>query len=207
MRRANFYLSLVLSLYVLSSCSKSTEPSSNITPADSTYLIQHSMFEKNGQPFVGNWTFHNAEDGDTALFTNPGRYFDTDVPSGGGTYSFRLHTSDFLNQFNQLTQSFTNLKSGIYNLSVWLKYKYVLDPATFPPSWIAIIKSNGGTSVIAKQNAVDSLTWQQETILDTLTLLPTDTVTVVLSGGAKNGGPSAHGNPLSVDNISFRRLP
>ena len=122
-------------------------------------------------------------------------------------YSFRLHTSDFLNQYNQLTQSFTNLKSGIYSLSVWLKYKYVLDPVTFPPSWIGVMKSNGGAPLIARQNAVDSSTWQLQTILDTLTLLPSDTVTVVLSGGAKNGGPSAHGNPLSVDNISFRRLP
>ena len=207
MRRANYYLSIFFCLFVLSSCSKSTEPGTTTTATDSTYLIKHSTFEKNGQPFVGSWTFHNAEDGDTALFTNPGRYFDTDVPSGGGKYSFRLHTSDFLNQYNQLTQSFTNLKSGIYNLSVWLKYKYVLDPTTFPPSWIAIIKSNGGVPLITRQNAVDSSTWQQQTILDTLTLLPTDTLTVVLSGGAKNGGPSSHGNPLSVDDISFRRLP
>ena len=207
MRRVKFCLSIVFCIFVVSSCTKSTEPGTNTTIIDSSYLIQHSVFEKSGQPFVGGWTFHAAEEGDTALFTNPGRYFITDVPSGGGMYSFRLHTSDFLNQYNQLTQSFTDLKSGIYSLSVWLKYKYVLDPTTFPPSWIGIIKSNGGAPVITKMNAVDSSTWQQQTILDTLTLLPTDTVTVVLSGGAKNGGPNAHGNPLSVDDVSFRRLP
>ena len=204
MQRVNFYQAFVFSLFVLCSCSKSTEPTTN---SDSTYLIKHSTFEKNGQPFLNGWTFHEAEEGDTALFTNPGRFFVMEAPPGAGTYSFRLHTSDFLNQYNQLTQSFTNLKSGIYSLSVWLKYKYVLDLATFPPSWIAVMKSNGGTPVIVRQNAVDSLTWQQQTLLDTLTLLPTDTVTVVLSSGAKNGGPNAHGNPLSVDDISFRRLP
>ena len=56
-------------------------------------------------------------------------------------------------------------------------------------------------------HAIISLTGQDQTLLDTLTLSPSDTVTVILSGGAKDGGPSAHGNPLSVDDISFRRLP
>jgi hypothetical protein len=203
----NFLLFSILCGFVLSSCSKSTEPGT--TTIDSTYLIKHSLFTKDGKPSLNGWTLIPAElDEDTALFTNPTRFFETDVPPGLSGWSFKLHTADILTEHNQLTQSFTNLKSGVYSLTAWLKYKYVLAPGTFPPGWISIIKSNGGVPQIAMQYASDSTAaWHEQTLLDTLTLLPTDTVTVLLSAGAKDGGPNAHGNPVNVDDISFRKLP
>jgi hypothetical protein len=197
-----------LPMALLSSCSKSTDPVTTSTTTDSTYLIKHSMFQKDGQPSINGWTLVPAELAeDTALFTNPTRFFETDVPPGLTGWSFKLHTADVLTEHNQLTQSFTNLKSGVYSLTTWLRYKYILMPGTFPEGWISIIKSSGGVTEVKKLYPPDSTRWIEQTLLDTLSLLPTDTVTVLLSGGAKDGGPNAHGNPVNVDDISFRKLP
>ncbi len=206
MRLVNFFILSFLCAFALSSCSKSTEPVTN--SSDSIYLIKHSVFSKDGKPSLNGWTLIPAEvDEDTALFTNPTRFFETDVPPGLTGWSFKLHTSDFLDEHNQLTQSFTNLQSGVYSLTVWLKYKYVLAPGTYPDGWISIIKSNGGVPEIKKLFPPDSTTWMELNLLDTLNLLPSDTVTVLLSAGAKDGGPNAHGNPVNVDDITFRKLP
>src|SRR3989442_11033096 len=110
MQTKNFFLFIFCGILVLSACSKSTAPDTNPPSTDSTYLIKHSVFEKDGNPSLNGWTLHAAElDEDTALFTNPTRFFEPDVPPGGGKWSFKLHTADFLQLHNQLTQSFTNL--------------------------------------------------------------------------------------------------
>ena len=184
----------------LSSCNKTNTPVTPATNSDTTYYLNHSLFEQGGKPSLNGWTFIPAQADDTIDF-------ELDTPPGKGMWSFKLHTSDLLGALNTVSQSFTNLKSGVYNLTVWLKYKYILAPGSFPPGSISIIKTNGGTVSVTSQYGTDSTTWHPQTLLDTLSLLPGDTVTVALSAGARSVTSTLHGNPMWVDDISFFRLP
>ncbi len=184
---------------IVSSCSKTSNPVTT-TPTDSTYLLNHSRFEQGGSPSLNGWKFNPAQPDDTIDF-------EMDVPPGAGTWSFKLHTADLLDVHNTVTQSFTNLTSGVYSLTTWLKYKYILSSGTFPPGWISIIKSSGGVVSTKLQFGEDSTNWHPQTLLDTLTLLPTDTLTVLLSAGSRSASSGQHGNPMWVDDITFRKLP
>ena len=184
---------------LLSSCSKTGNPATT-TLSDTTYLLNHSRFEQGGNPSLNGWTFNPAQPDDTLDF-------EMDVPPGAGTWSFKLHTADLLDVHNSVSQSFTNLTSGVYSLTVWLKYKYILAPGTFPPGWISIIQTSGAVSATKMQFGTDNTNWQPQTLLDTLVLLPTDTVTVLLSAGSRSVSSGLHGNPMWVDDISFGKLP
>jgi hypothetical protein len=181
---------------IISSCSKTNSPVTPVTSNDTTFLLHHALFEQNGKPSLGGWTFHPAAKDDTLDF-------EMDVPPGDGTWSYKLHTSDTPPITSTLTQNFTNLTSGVYSLNAWLKYKYILVSGTFSPGWISIIKISGGISTSKSKFGIDSTVWHPETLLDTLTLATTDTLTVKLSAGA--GG--AHGDPLWFDDITFEKLP
>jgi hypothetical protein len=190
----------ILCAAFLSSCSKTSNPASVTTPVDTTALINNSLFEVGGNFSLNGWMFHPAQADDTLDF-------EMDTPPGKGTWSFKLHTSDLLGANNSISQSFTNLSSGVYSLTSWLKYKYILAAGTFPPGWISIIKTSAGVSTPKIQLGVDSTNWTQETLLDTLQLISTDTVTVSLSAGARSVSSNLHGNPMWVDDITFRKLP
>lgn len=189
----------VMCVVVLSSCSKSNNPVL-VTPADTSIVMNHSLFEQGGKPSLNGWTFHPAQADDTLDF-------EIDTPPGAGTWSFKLHTSDLLSAHNYVTRSFTNLASGVYSLTAWLKYKYVLAQGTFPPGWISIVKTSGGISSAKIQFGDDSTNWHPQTLLDTLQLGTADTVTVLLSAGARSVSSNMHGNPMWIDDITFKKLP
>jgi hypothetical protein len=181
---------------IFSACSKSVSPVTPTTSNDTTFLLHHALFEQNGKPSLGGWAFHPAAKDDTLDF-------EMDVPPGDGTWSYKLHTSDTPPITSTLTQNFTNLTSGVYSLTAWLKYKYLLAPGTFSPGWISIIKTSGGVSTSKIKLGIDSTVWHPETLLDTLSLIVTDTVSIQLSAGA--GG--SHGDPLWFDDVTFEKLP
>src|SRR5438309_726389 len=99
---------------LLASCSKSTSPNITTAAPDSTRFPTHAMFEQSGQPSLNGWTFHPQIPGDTAGF-------DRDTPPSSGTWSLKLHKADTPHGTNNVTQGFTNLTSGIYELTSWLR--------------------------------------------------------------------------------------
>ena len=181
----------------LSSCSKSSNPVTTINATDSTVILSHSLFEQNGQQSLNGWTFNPAGTDDTLDF-------EQDAPPGDGTWSYKLHTSDFPPVTNTLTRNYTGLTTGVYSLTAWIHLKYDLAEGTFPEGWISIVKISGGDSTIKSQLTTDSTVWHPISLLDTLSLKSTDTVLLLLSAGARI--TNQHGNPVWYDDITFKRI-
>jgi hypothetical protein len=189
-----FLLVVTLSALVFSSCSKSSDPAS---PAvnDSTAFPNHFFFDKDGNPYLGGWTFHASDPDELPIY-------EKDVPPTGGTWSLKLHKSDVPNPINSVTETFTNLTSGVYELSVWTKMKYQL-PGTNPLGSISISRNRSGVLLTASASSGDSTGWHPVVLDDTLTLVRTDSVTITLAGGL--GDSSTHGNALWFNDITFRK--
>lgn len=200
MLRIGAYYLLVAILVVGAGCKSSTSPTTNNGgTTDTTVLLNHVLFQVNGVPSLNGWTYHASVAEDTIDF-------DPSAPPGDGLWSLKLHTADYPPATNYVTRSFTNLSSGVYSLTALLHLKYVLPPAQFPEGWMAIIKKSGSDTSTKLQLTQDSDQWHSETLLDTLTLLPTDTVTLQLSAGCRATTGSLHGNPVWFDDITFKKL-
>ena len=187
---------IAVSSVLLSACSATN----TTVPAATTPLTfpVHANFERNGRPSLNSWTFHPVFAGDTATFDN-------DAPNGA-TYSLKLHKSDLPPATNNVTESFSNLASGIYRLTAWTKIKYRI-PAPLSPEawgWVTIVKKSGGISTEATAPSGDSLAWHPVSVTDTLQLLPADSVTIELSSGACD--TMCHGNPVWFDDITFEKV-
>ncbi len=183
---------------MISACSKSSDPITAMPiPSDSTAFPNHLMFEKDGHGSLNGWAFHPAIIGDTANF-------EVDTPPTGGTWSLKLHKADTPHGSNNVTRTFTNISSGIYELSSWMKIKYLLPAGTSPEGSISIIKSSNGVSYTKTTTSGDSIVWHQVNLLDTLVLLPSDSLTIMLAAGASD--TAAHGNPMWFDDVTFRKV-
>ncbi|HEY3875282.1 MAG TPA: hypothetical protein VGM92_07375 [Candidatus Kapabacteria bacterium] len=187
-------LFVLLSAAVLS-C-KSTSTGTNLPgSSDTTFLLKNASFDSAGTHGFNGWSFHHSLDTTD---------FEQDAPPGAGIWGFKIHSVDFPFQSDNITQSFTNLSSGVYAFTLWSHTKYVFPDSIFHPSWVSITKTTAsGSSTTLIDSIPCSLTWFPSTMLDTLTLLPTDTVTLEISSGLA----IVHGNPNTVDDFTFARLP
>lgn len=188
------FLAVSISAFLFSSCSKSSNPASPVV-SDSTAFPNHFFFEKDGNPYLGGWTFHRSDPDELPIY-------EMEVPPTGGTWSLKLHKSDLPNPINSVTETFTNLTSGIYELSAWTKMKYKLAGIN-PLGQISIIKSSAGVVSTASASSGDSTGWHEVMLRDTLSLLRTDSVTIMLAGGI--GDSAVHGNALWFNDITFRK--
>jgi hypothetical protein len=194
----------------LSACSKSTSPPNGtpvpITVFDSTFFPNGENFEVNGLPSLDGWVFHPSILGDTITFSSStqGDYI---PPGDTATWSITLRKSDVPPITNNVTKNFIQCSSGVYSLTVWLRMKKVLDSAEGynPVGWVGVIKHSGGLLDTTSVSAGDSTGWSPVTVLDTLSLLPTDTVTLMIASGMCDS--SCHGNPYWYDEITFKKLP
>ncbi len=179
--------------FALTSCKSSTAPTTT-NGSDTTFILKNANFDSAGTHGFNGWSFFHSLDTID---------FEQDAPPGGGTWGFKIHSVDFPWQSDYITQRFTNLTSGVYEFTAWSHTKYVLPDSIFHPSWISITKTSGGVATTVTDSIRDNLYWHPETLLDTLTLLPTDTITLEISSGLA----IVHGNPNTVDNFTFAKLP
>ncbi len=175
----------------LFSC-KSTTTSAPTSPT--RFPLINTNFDSGGTHGWNGWTFRHTFDTTD---------FEQDAPPGGGTWGFKLHSVDLPTQSNNIIQGFTNLSSGVYEFTLWSHTKYVFPDSIFHPAWMSIIKESGGVTTTVTDSLTDSLDWFPQTMVDTLTLLPTDSVTLEVSSGLA----IIHGNPTTVDDFTFAKLP
>ncbi len=200
---------LTLGSVLLAACSKSTSPPNTTsvptTVFDSTSFPNNENFDVNGLPSLNGWVFHPSIPGDTITFygASSGNY----VPPGDtAAWSISLRKSDVPPITNNVTKSFIHCSSGVYSLTVWLRMKKVLDSVQGynPVGWVGIVKHSGGLLDTTSVSAGDSTDWNPVTVLDTLTLLPSDTVALTIASGMCDS--SCHGNPYWYDDITFKKL-
>ncbi len=192
---------------LLCACSKSTSPTNTtaipVPVFDSTSFPNSENFEANGLPSLNGWVFHPSIPGDTITYYYGANF----VPPGDpALWSISLRKSDVPPVTNNVTKSFIHCSSGIYSFTVWQRMKKTLDSAQGynPVGWVGILKQNGVIDT-ASLSSGDSTDWHPVTVLDTLSLLPSDTVTLILASGMCDS--NCHGNPYWYDNITFKKLP
>ncbi len=161
--------------------------------SDSTAFPNHFFFEKGGNPYLGGWAFHPSDPAELPIY-------EMVAPPTGGTWSLKLHKADLPSPINSVTETFSGLTSGIYELSAWTKMKYLLAGIN-PLGQVSIIKNRSGVLSTVTVSSGDSTGWHMVTLDDTLWLLRTDSVTIMLAGGV--GDSSTHGNALWFNDITF----
>ncbi|MDP4198869.1 MAG: hypothetical protein Q8922_15320 [Bacteroidota bacterium] len=180
---------------ILASCSSGNGPATNSpTTPDSLRFPTNAMFERGNGPSLNGWTFHPSSSDDTAIFQQ-------DAPTGG-TWCLELHKADTPNPTNRATQSFTNLTTGIYELTAWTKMKYSNRSAS--QGWIGILRARAGASLLDTMRCGDSVQWHPLRLFDTLLLLSSDTVTIELSAAVAD--TSVQGNAVRFDDVTFRKV-
>ena len=134
--------------------------------ADSTNLIQNSSFEMNDQPTLHSWV------ADSVL----GKLVQ-DAPPGGGQWSLQLSPGWFPQEGFARTYISGQSGAGVYQLSAWIKN------LNGPRSRFRIGQWSNNAWVSFKEIPCDSSSWMQYSLVDTLSLLPDDTIAVHLSAG------------------------
>ena len=129
-------------------------------------LIQNSSFELNGQPTLSSWIV------DTMWVKVV-----QDAPIGGGQWSIHV-TAPWIPLGEGATAYVTGQSGvGVYRLSASVK-PIIMDGQLSLGLW----KNGYPTDVkIASRTRTDSMGWDQVTLLDTLTLHPTDSMWVHFS--------------------------
>ena len=182
---------------LLASCKDSTSPATTAALPDSLRFPTNALFEVNGVPSLNGWSYHPDIPGDTAGF-------DKDAPSGG-TWSLKLHKADTPHGTNNVTEGFTNLTSGLYELTAWIKTKYAnFAVDTNAQGWISITKKRNGLSTTTLSRSGTDTLWHSVSVFDTLSLFSTDSVIIELSAAATD--TITHGNPTWFDDVTFQKV-
>ena len=134
--------------------------------SDTTNLVENWSFELNNQPTLQSWV------ADTML-----RKFVQDVPSNGGQWSLQLSPGWFPQEGFARTYISGQSGGGVYQLTVWVKNMNGSRSSVRLGQW------SQNAWVNFKQIPCDSSTWTQYSIVDTISLQPSDTIAVHLSAG------------------------
>lgn len=180
---------------LVAACSSSNSPVTNSTSiADSLRFPSNTMFEQGGKASLNGWSFHASEADDTAIF-------EQDAPPGS-TWCLELHKADTPHPTNRVTQSFTNLTNGIYELTAWTKMKYNNRSAS--QGWIGIVRQRAGVPSLDTMRCGDSVQWHSIILFDTLSLVASDSVTIELSAAVAD--TTVQGNAVRFDDVTFRKV-
>ena len=145
-------------------------------------LIQNSSFEVNDQPSLQSWFATYA-------------YISQDAPPQGGTWSLLLYPSIP----EQWAITFVTGQSGIgvYRLTVWVKSINGWAGTVMLGHWAQ------NRFVQSTWTGSDSTQWNAVSVIDTLSLQPSDTIAVRLSA---NGEETSNGFVL-FDLVDLERIP
>jgi hypothetical protein len=138
-------------------------------------LLQSPSFENGGQPSLNGWGAFPI--------------FDHGAPPGLGlSWSLVMPPAGFPPSTGEkdpgATQQFANLSSGVYRFSAWAR-----STNTYSVGHLTIERDSSGQWINPKEVNLAGSTWHQYTVTDTLTLLPSDTVGIILSGGVCEACP------------------
>jgi hypothetical protein len=157
---------LVLLALLLYRCSDTI-----IAPKIENNLIRNPSFEKNGDPSLADWFIKMP------LLVN----FTHDTPPNGGNWAI---TIDVLWGIGNDVISTVKIPEGthIYKFSFWSKF------SDNPGFAIIDLVRQDSTSQISRIN-IDSESWKNYSILDTITSFSEDSLQIKLSGGFSNISP------------------
>ena len=165
-----FLVSLAL-LFAVSSCNKTDLEAGGGLPI-SKLLLSDATFDSSGHPVLGGWKYGRSDVDSNAHFVK-------DVPPGSyASWSLAL-SPGWIPSTEFVHREFSNLSTGIYELSVWAK----------------VTQANGRGNIIMARSAlqpwiafasveVRDTNWHKYILLDTLTSKITDTLSVILTGGS-----------------------
>ncbi len=163
-----------------------------LCPAISLAQVENGSFEVDDQPSLSGWRF-----------ACEGLSFE-DAPSEGGTWSLMLAPGNLQGCFpGQAFQTIPAVQNGeVWRLTAWVKQ----DPNT--PSVASIYwktSSADGTATSLSADTTSARSWTQLIVVDTLSLLPGDSVMIVLDAGGTSG-PEILGAGANFDLVSVERV-
>ena len=156
-----FISSLLLTLLIIG-CNeeKTTEPTEENT-------LLFSSFEKNGKFSSDGWTLPLLSDSSY------------DIPSGGGTFSLVLETSEPPGTYAHIKVP-AKTQYNNYRFSFWSKSNSVTNNIYGKAT---LILSRNGSNIKTLNVSVDDITWKSYSIQDTFTVAAGDSFEVRLSAG------------------------
>ena len=163
-----------------------------LCPAISLAQVVNGSFETDGQPSLSGWRFTCAGAASE------------DAPSGGGTWSLKLAPGNVQGCSPGLAfQAVPAVRSGeVWRLTVWAKRSAAT--ATIASIYWKI-SSADGTATSLSADTTSARSWTQLTVVDTLSLVPGDSVMIVLDAGGTSG-PEILGAGANFDLVSVERV-
>jgi hypothetical protein len=163
-----------------------------LCPAISVGQVVNGSFEDDDQPLLEGWRF-----------TCGGLSFE-DAPSEGGTWSLQLAPGNLQGCFpGQAFQAIPAVHNGeVWRLTVWAKRSAVT--ATVASIYWKI-SSADGTETSLSSDTTSARSWTPLTVVDTLSLVPGDSVMIVLDAG-QTSGPDIVGAGAIFDLVSVERV-
>jgi hypothetical protein len=166
--KRNIFLLFILPLVfpVFQGCSK--DDSNSSSSSDSINYIHNSSFEYNNLPSSDNW---QSDQGISVIFSN-------DVPPGGGTWSVMLQTvwGPVLTLENTVAAV---PGTQFLRYSAWCRGEGITGKAEF-----YLIRQK--SMILRKGFDITDSSWVWYSYLDTVTLVPGDSLCIRLSGGFSN---------------------
>ncbi len=163
-----------------------------LCPAVSVAQVVNGSFEVDDQPSLGGWRF-----------TCGGISFE-DAPSEGGTWSLMLAPGNLQGCFpGQAFQTIPAIQNGeVWRLTVWAKRSAATATVA---SIYRKISAAKGTATSLSADTTSARSWTQLTVVDTLSLVPGDSVMIVLDAGGTSG-PEILGAGANFDLVSVERV-
>lgn len=163
-----------------------------LCPAVSVAQVVNGSFEGDDQPSLGGWRF-----------TCGGLSFE-EAPSEGGTWSLQLPPGNLQGCFpGQAFQTIPAVQNGeVWRLTVWAKQNAAT--ATVASIYWQI-SSADGTATSLSADTTSARSWTPLTVVDTLSLVPGDSVMIVLDAG-QTSGPDIVGAGANFDLVSVERV-
>jgi hypothetical protein len=162
-------------------------------PPQTNYLLNNYTFDSSGRSFYKGWIYSGVPIEDTVpQFVNvvpPGSSAKLSIALSPG----RIPSSEFVHY------DLKGLSSGIYELSLWGK-----STSKYGSGGIVAITKNSlfqpwNTNIYS---GVSDTSWQQIILRDTLTLIPTDIISITLTGGVTEVASWT----VFYNNISFQKI-